>query len=160
MEQKPDSWAFAVQVEFVACSAGLPGERLSTLSDCGSDEHLCPIEFAGHVAVEPRAHPLNIRNVSGKILTVYGTRRVRVLLDGTVDAVIPFVVADATRPIVNLGKLTEQDFNVHHERQAIERGGRKASLIARHNTSYLDVSLRWRQRRARRSRAARTRCRS
>ncbi len=26
MEQKPDSWAFAVQVEFVACSAGTPGE--------------------------------------------------------------------------------------------------------------------------------------
>jgi hypothetical protein len=24
MEQKPDSWAFAVQVEFVACSAGAP----------------------------------------------------------------------------------------------------------------------------------------
>ena len=80
---------------------------------------------------------MNILDVSGKILTVYGTRRVRVVTDGTVDRVAPFVVADVTRPIVSLGKLTKQDFSVHLERQAsrIERGGRKASLIARRNTS-------------------------
>jgi hypothetical protein len=100
MEQKHDSWAFAVQVEFVACSAGTRGERLLILADSGSDEHLCPIDFAGRVAVEPLAYPLKICDVSGKILTVDGTRRVRVLLDGTADTVIPFVVADATRPIV------------------------------------------------------------
>ena len=70
MDQKPDSWAFAVQVEFVACSAGTPGERLLILGDSGSDEHLCPVDFADHVAVEPLAHPLNIRDVFGKILNV------------------------------------------------------------------------------------------
>ena len=65
------------------------------------------------------------------------------LLDGKVDAVIPFVVADVTRPIVSLGKLTKQDFNVHLERQSsrIEHGGRRASLIARHNTFYFDVLI-------------------
>ena len=65
------------------------------------------------------------------------------LLDGVVDCVIPFVVADVTRPIVSLGKLTKQDFSVHLERQTsrIERGGRKASLIARHNTFYFDVLI-------------------
>ena len=86
---------------------------------------------------------MNIRDVSGKILNVYGTRRVRVLLDGTVDTVIPFVVADVTRPIVSLGKLTKQEFSVHLERQAsrIERGGRKASLISRHTTFYFDVLI-------------------
>ena len=76
---------------------------------------------------------MNIRDVSGKVLHVYGTRRVRVLLDGAVDTVIPFVVADVTRPIVSLGKLTKQDFSVHLEGHIshIERGGREASLIAR-----------------------------
>ncbi len=143
MEPKPDSWAFAVQVEFVACSAGTPGERLLILGDSGSDEHLCPVDFADHVAVEPLAFPLSIRDVSGKILSVYGTRRVRVLLDGVVDCVIPFVVADVTRPIVSLGKLTKQDFSVHLERQAsrIEHGGIKASRIAGHNTFYFDVLI-------------------
>ena len=79
---------------------------------------------------------MNIRDVSGKILNVYGTRRVRAFLDGTVDTVIPFIVADVTRPIVSLGKLTKQDFTVHLERQAsrISRGGREASLIAGRNT--------------------------
>ncbi len=82
---------------------------------------------------------MNIRDVSGEILNVYGTRRVPVLLDGVVDCVIPFVVADVTRPIVSLGKLTKQDFSVHLERQTsrIERGGRRASLITRHNTDVL-----------------------
>ena len=76
MEQKPDGWAFVVQVEFLACSAGTPGERLLILGDSGSDEHLCPVDFAEHVAVEPMTHPMSIRDVSGKILSVYGTRRV------------------------------------------------------------------------------------
>ncbi len=97
-----------MQVEFVACSAGTPGERLLIFGGSGSEEHLFPIDFAGRVAVDPLAHPLNIRDVSGKILTVYGTGRVRVLLDGIADAVIPFVVADVTRPIVSLGKLAKQ----------------------------------------------------
>ena len=88
-------------------------------------------------------YPFNIRDVSGKILTVYGTRRIRVFLDGTVDTVIPFIFADVTRPIVSLGKLTRQDFTVHLERQAsrIERGGRQASPISRHNTFYFDVLI-------------------
>ena len=76
MKQNPDSWAFAVQVEFVSCSAGSygsPGERLLILGDSGSDEHLCPADFADHIAVEPLAHPLNIRDVSGKVLNVYVT---------------------------------------------------------------------------------------
>ena len=30
MEQKPDSWAFAVQVEFVACSAGAQEKGFSS----------------------------------------------------------------------------------------------------------------------------------
>ncbi len=48
-----------------------------------------------------------------------------------------------TRPIVSLGKLTKQDFTVHLERETsrIERGGRKASLITRHNTFYFDVLI-------------------
>ena len=58
---------------------------------------------------------MNIRDVSGEILTVYGTRRVPVLLDGVVDCVIPFVVADVTRPLVSLGKLAKQDYIVHPE---------------------------------------------
>ena len=76
-------------------------------------------------------------------MTVYGTRRLRVFLDGTVDTVIPFIAADVTRPIVSLGKLTKQDFSVHLERQAsrIDRGGRKVSLIARHFTYYFDVLI-------------------
>ena len=82
---------------------------------------------------------MNIRDVSGKILSVFGTRRVRALLDGVADCVIPFVVAGVTRPIVSLGKLAKQDFSVHLERQTsrIERGGRRASLITRHNTDVL-----------------------
>ncbi len=65
------------------------------------------------------------------------------LLDGVVDCVIPFVATDVTRPIVSLGKLTKQDFSVHLERQTsrIERGGRRASLITRHNTFYFDVLI-------------------
>ena len=104
---------------------------------------MCPVEFADHVAVEPPAFPLNFGDVSGKILSVYDTRRVRVLLDGVADCVIPFAAADVTRPIVSLGKLTKQDFSVHLERQAsrMEREGRKASLIARHNTFYVDVLI-------------------
>ena len=143
MEQKPDSWAFAVQAEFVACSGGVPGERLLIFGDSGSDEHLCPCDFADHVAIEPLGYPLNIRDVSGKILTVYGTRRLRVFLDGIVDTVIPFIVADVTRPIVSLGKLTKQDFTVNLERQAsrFERGGRQASFISRHNAFYTDVLI-------------------
>jgi hypothetical protein len=45
-----------------------------------------------------------------------------------------------TRQVVSLGKL---DFSVHIERQAsrIERGGRRASLITRHNTFYFDVLI-------------------
>ena len=76
MEQKPDSWSFAVQVEFVACSAGAPGERLLILGDSSSDEHLCPVDFADHVDIEPLTQPLNIHDVSGKILDAYGARRV------------------------------------------------------------------------------------
>ena len=45
-QQAIDGWAFAVQVGFVACSAGSPGERLLILGDSGSDEHLCPQDFA------------------------------------------------------------------------------------------------------------------
>ena len=56
---------------------------------------------------------MNIRDVSGKILNVYCTRRLRVLLDGTSKRSSPFVVADVTRPIDTLGKLTKQDFTVH-----------------------------------------------
>ncbi len=52
MGLKPDGWAFAVQVEFVACSAGIPGERLGILGDSCSDEHLCPCDFADRVAVD------------------------------------------------------------------------------------------------------------
>ena len=86
---------------------------------------------------------MNIRDVPGKFPSVYVSRRVRVLLDGTVDTVIPFIVADVSRPIVSLGKLTKQDFTVHLERQAsrIERGGRKSSTIARHTTFYFDVLI-------------------
>ena len=59
----------------------------------------------------------------------------------------PFAVADVTRPIVSLGKLTKQDYIVHLERETslldsfIERGGRKASLITGHNTFYCDVLI-------------------
>ncbi len=65
------------------------------------------------------------------------------LPDGVVDCVIPFVVADVTRPIVSLGKLTKQDFSVHLEREIsrIERGGRQASLITRHTTFYFGVLI-------------------
>ena len=86
---------------------------------------------------------VNIRDVSGRVLNVYGTPRVRVLLDGTVDTVILFKAADATRPIVSLGKLTRQDCSVHLERQTsrIERGGRRASLITGHNTFYFDALI-------------------
>ena len=87
---KPDGCAFAVQAEFVACSAGAPGEMLLILSDSGSDELLCPVDIADRVAGEPLAYPLNIRDVSGKILNVYGTRRVQVLFDGSIEAFIPF----------------------------------------------------------------------
>jgi hypothetical protein len=90
MELKPDSSAFAVQVGFVACSAGTLGERLLIFGDYDSDEHLCPVDFVDHVRVGPLAHPLIIRDVSSKILNVYGTRRIPVLLDGVVDCVIPF----------------------------------------------------------------------
>ena len=47
------------------------------------------------------------------------------------------------RLIVSLGKLAKQDFTVHLERETsrIERGGRKASLITRHNTFYFDVLI-------------------
>ncbi len=104
---------------------------------------MCPAECADHVAVEPLAFSLNIHDVSGKILNVFGTRRVRALPDGVVGCVIPFVAADVTRPIVSLGKLTKQDFSVHLERQTsrIERGGRRASLVIRHNASYFDVLI-------------------
>ncbi len=104
---------------------------------------MCPYDFADHVAIGPLEIPLSIRDVSGKILTVYGTRRLRVFLDGTVDTVIPFIVADVTRPIVSLGKLTKQDVTVHLERQSsrIERGGRQASLISRHNASYFNLLI-------------------
>ncbi len=71
MEQKLEIWAFAVQVEFVACSQGTPGERLLILCDSGSDEHLCPVDFAHHTAVEPLAHPLNIRDVSGTVSSTH-----------------------------------------------------------------------------------------
>jgi hypothetical protein len=55
--------------------------------------------------------------------------RVRVLLDGTVDAVIPFVVADVTRPIVSLGKLTKRiSASTSSKPLAVRR--QKASLIA------------------------------
>ncbi len=52
-------------------------------------------------------------------------------------------MADVTLPIVSLGKLTKEDFSVHLERPTsrIERGGRRASLIARHNTFYFDVLI-------------------
>jgi hypothetical protein len=126
MDPKPIGWAFAVQVEFVACSAGTLGERLPVLGDSGSDEHLCPYDFTDHVRIKALVQPLNTRDVSGKIRSVYGTRRVSVLLDGVVDCVIPFVVADVTRPIVSLVKLAKQDSIVHLERETsrIERGGR------------------------------------
>ncbi len=74
-----------------SCSAGAPADRSLIIGDSGSDS------FADHMAVEPLAIPLNIRDVSGKILSVFGTRRVRVLLDGVADCVIPFVVPDVTR---------------------------------------------------------------
>ena len=117
MDPKPNGWAFSVQLEFVACSAGTPGERLLILGDSVSDEHLCPVDFAAHVRGEPLAHPVKIRDVSGKTLSVYGNRRVPVLLDGVADCVIPFVVADVTRPVVSLGKLATQDYIAHLERE-------------------------------------------
>jgi hypothetical protein len=92
MEPKPDNWALPVQVEVVACSAGAPVERLLILGDSGSDEHLCPVDFADHVAVEPLPLPLTIRDVSGNIMNVFGTRRARGLVDGVADCVIPVVV--------------------------------------------------------------------
>ena len=66
MERKPESWAVGVQVESL--------ERCLILGDAGSDEHLCPTDFADHVGVEPLAFPLSIRDVSVKILNAYGTR--------------------------------------------------------------------------------------
>ncbi len=75
---------------------------------------------------------MNIRDVSGKIPNVCGTRRVPVLLDGVVDCVIPFGVADVTRPIFSLGKLTKQDYIVHLERETsllnLYRARRQKSL--------------------------------
>ena len=117
------------------------------LLDSGSDESMCPADFAPNVRLEQETSR-RLRDVQGKIIPSMGKKVVKLEFltqeqQGKM-ATANFVVGPVGTPLISAGKMVKQGFRINLElgNSYLEKGGHKIDLEIIRNSIYIPAWVR------------------
>ena len=139
-EEEDSQWIFA------GTSAGPEkpaGTMARILLDSGSDEHLCPKNFARTAPTRKTDNRVVIRDAQGEVIEHELQRNVTMKLGGGVSASAPFEVAAVPRPILSAGKMVKEGVRVVLDMKGsyLEKGNKRIPLEMNRNTFYLPAVM-------------------
>ena len=110
--------------------------------DNGAYDHVCSPEFATHSSLLPMLDTRVVRNADGSEIPTRGRRQVRFRLEDGQIASVDFQVMNVKRCIFSIGRLKEQGFRIHVERQVLTgQDGRQAHIHRQGRLDHLRAQL-------------------
>ena len=97
------------------------------LADNGAHVCVCPKDYATDYGLDKSVNDLNLATATGEPIKTYGRRSVKYMMGERVNAEIPLIVADVTKPIISIMRLGEAAFITHFEKNKsyLEKDGKR-----------------------------------
>ena len=118
------------------------GDMEMLLLDSGAYTHVCPKAFAPEIPIVAGAPRVGGLTASGQGLTHIGTKEVNVQVWGGGVMRVKFEVMNVTRPLLSVGELQRQGWDVvFSDHSMLRKHDRTIPLVRRGGLSYLPVKL-------------------